>query len=153
MLNGFSPPKTNWTIKATVSACDIADTFIAEAGVGKPECLMILCVGAMHVERQWPPTYFARLIEKISIRFPRLNFGLMGTSAELPLIKAMIAWMSDSSLLNIAAACGKLAIDLFAQTLLLIYNLKIKSVAVSSDQVGKQGAIKTIALDLVFDAV
>lgn len=180
-LNGFSPPQTNWTIAATASACDAADTFIVEAGVGKTEHMLILGVGAMHVDRQWPPTHFARLIEKISARFPHLHFGLMGANAELPLIEAVIAQLSDASrviictrpldqsiallerallyvgndtsLLNIAAACGRPAIGLFAQTLPLIYNPKIKSVAVSSDQVGKPGAIKTIAPDLVFDAV
>ena len=180
-LNGFSPPQTNWTIVATASACDAADTFIVEAGVGKTEHMLILGVGAMHVDRQWPPTHFARLIEKISARFPHLHFGLMGANAELPLIEAVIAQLSDASpiiictrpldqsiallerallnvsndtsLLNIAAACGRPAIGLFAQTLPLIYNPKIKSVAVSSDQVGKPGAIETIAPDLVFDAV
>ena len=152
---------------ATASACDAADTFIVEAGVGKTEHMLILGVGAMHVDRQWPPKYFARLIEKISARFPHLHFGLMGANAELPPIEAVIAQLSDASrvvictrpldqsiallerallyvgndtsLLNIAAACGRPAIGLFAQTLPLIYNPKIKSVAVSSDQVGKPG--------------
>ena len=45
------------------------------------------------------------------------------------------------------------AIGLFEQTQPLMYSPKIKLVSVSSDQVSKQGVIKTIALDLVFDGV
>jgi ADP-heptose:LPS heptosyltransferase len=45
--------------------------------------------------------------------------------------RALLYVGNDTSLLNIAAACGRPAIGLFAQTLPLIYNPKIKSVAVS----------------------
>ena len=45
------------------------------------------------------------------------------------------------------------AIGLFEQTHPLMYSPKIKVVSVSSNQVGKRGVIKTIALDLVFDGV
>ena len=180
-LNGFSPPQTNWTIAVTASAFDAADTFIIEAGVGKTDYILTPGVGAMHVDRQRPPAHFARLIERISARFPHLHFGLMGTNAELPLIEAVIAQLSDASrviictrpldqsialleralpyvgndtsLLNIAAACGRPAIGRFLQTLPLICNPKIKSAAASGDQVCKPGAINTIAPDLVFNAV
>ena len=180
-LKGFTPPRTNWTIAATASAFDAADTFIVEAGVNKTEHMLAPGVGAMHVERRWPTAHFAPLMEKIRARFPHLHFGFMGTNSELPLIEAVIAQLSDAShviirtrpleqsiallerallyvgndtsLLDIAAAFGRPAIGLFPKTLPVIYNPKIKSVAVSADQVGKPGAIKTIAPDLVFDAV
>lgn len=180
-LNGFSPPQTKWKINATAVAREAAATFIAEAGVGKTDQLLILGVGAMHVDRQWPPVHFAKLIEKLSARFPHLYFGLMGAKSELPLIKAVVADLSnasrvitctrpldqsiallerallyvgnDTSLLNIAAACGRPAIGLFAQTNPLIYNDKIKSVSVTGDRIGKPGSIKMIAPQFVFDAV
>jgi len=60
---------------------------------------------------------------------------------------------NDSGLLNIAAACERPAIGLFAQSPPLDYNPNIKAVTVPDGRFGVPGHINTITPDQVFDVV
>jgi ADP-heptose:LPS heptosyltransferase len=51
---------------------------------------------------------------------------------------------NDSGLLNLAAACGKSALGIYAQSRPLDYTPNLHAVAVDESMIGKPGQIKTI---------
>ena len=60
---------------------------------------------------------------------------------------------NDTSLLNIAAACGRPAVGLFAQTRPLDYNPLIAAVPVADGLVGTSGAIARILPEQAYTVV
>ena len=59
---------------------------------------------------------------------------------------------NDSGLLNLAAACGRPALGIYAQSRPLDYTPSLRAVAVENSMLGKPGQIKTIAAVDVFTA-
>ena len=138
-------------------------------------------MGAMHEDRQWPPVHFAALIEKMRVAFPQIRIGIMGAPSErhlldgvldaLPnsddildcsmpmdvaiamLARSLVYVGNDTSLLNIAAACQRPSIGLFAQSKPLDYNPWIKAVCVPDGRFNVPGHIATITPDQVFAAL
>jgi heptosyltransferase-2 len=148
----------------------------------QPVCPIIsIGVGAMDEERLWPAANFARLIARMSNELPDIAFVLIGSPDERPLIESVVSDLpdaeraliavepldmavdllrrsllfvgNDSGLLNIAAACERPAIGLFAQSPPLDYNPNIKAVTVPDGRFGVPGHINTITPDQVFDVV
>jgi ADP-heptose:LPS heptosyltransferase len=73
---------------------------------------------------------------------------------EVALLTAAQAFIgNDSGLLNIAAACGRLAIGFFAQTEPLDYNANIIPVALPDDRFDEAGAIGRITPEQAFSFV
>lgn len=148
----------------------------------QPICPLIsIGVGAMDEERLWPAANFSRLIAMMSDQFPDIAFALVGSPDELALMEFVMSDLpdakralivsgsldtaidlmrrsllfvgNDSGLLNIAAACERPAIGLFAQSSPLDYNPNIKAVTVPDGRFGVPGHINTITPDQVFDLV
>ncbi|MED5351419.1 MAG: glycosyltransferase family 9 protein [Pseudomonadota bacterium] len=97
--------------------------------------MAVFGVGAMDVERQWPQSHFARLAAAIRAKWPGLQIVLTGAPSEALIVQAVMsdeaapaglieksgpldeavaligrarAYIgNDTSLLNIAAACGR----------------------------------------------
>ncbi|MGC6454472.1 MAG: glycosyltransferase family 9 protein [Candidatus Puniceispirillaceae bacterium] len=143
--------------------------------------LIIFGVGAMDAERQWPPACFAQLAASLHAAAPNLKILLMGAPSEMPIIEAVrshaaapagllvnmvpldeaVALLeaarayvgNDTSLLNIAAACGRPAIGIFAQTEPLDYSDNILPVALQDGRFGEAGAITRIVPSQVLDVV
>ena len=142
---------------------------------------MTIGVGAMDVERQWPAAHCAKFVQMMRAAFPTIRIGLMGAPSEIHLIDAvrdavpenadvmpmtmplneaisllgrnLLYVGNDTSLLNIAAACGRPAIGVFAQSKPLDYTHHIKAVSPPDGTYGKPNHIATITADLVFAAV
>jgi len=117
----------------------------------------------------------------MSDQFPDVSFALIGSPDELALMESIMSDLpdakralivsgsldmavevmrrsllflgNDSGLLNIAAACERPAIGLFAQSSPLDYNPNIKAVTVPDGRFGVPGHINTITPDQVFDVV
>ena len=143
--------------------------------------MAVFGVGAMDVERQWPPSYFATLAAKLHQAFPDLKILLMGAPTEQPIIDAVLAdpaspagliatirpldeavaliaaaqayFGNDTSLLNIAAACGRPAIGVFAQTEPLDYSDSIIPVALPTAGLARPGRSGGFRRSRLFDVV
>jgi len=146
-----------------------------------PAPIITFGVGAMDRERQWPEAAFANLVKRLSASYPALSIILMGAPSEQPVIDAVRAKLpeglrvltavqpfdvaiellrrsllfvgNDSSLLNIAAACGRPSLGLFAQSPPLDYNANIRAVSVPDGRYGVPGNIGTITPDQVYAAI
>ena len=188
MANGFGLDPPVWTLSVSQAARTRASAWCAEQGIstglhpGDGGCTMVVFgVGAMDVERQWPPSYFASLAAKLHQAAPDLKIVLMGASSERPIVEAVLADPAapaglisamlpldeavaligsarayignDTSLLNIAAACGRPAIGIFAQTEPLDYSDNIIPVALPDGRFGETGAIRRISAAQAFDVV
>ena len=143
--------------------------------------MVVFGVGAMDVERQWPPSHFARLAAAIRAEWPGLRIVLTGAPSEASIVQAVMldeaapaglieksgpldeavaligaarAYIgNDTSLLNIAAACGRPAIGFFAQTEPLDYSANIIPVALPDGRFGEAGAIGRITPKQAFSVV
>jgi len=141
--------------------------------------MVIFGVGAMDDERQWPPACFAQLAARLQTFAPDMKILLMGAPSEKPIIEAVLAdpaapsgliantapldeavalitsarayFGNDTSLLNIAAACGRPAIGVFAQSEPLDYSDNIIPVALPDGRFGEAGAIRRISASQAFD--
>ena len=56
--------------------------------------MVVFGVGAMDVERQWPPSHFARLAAAIRAEWPGLRIVLTGAPSEASIVQAV---MSDEA--------------------------------------------------------
>lgn len=143
--------------------------------------MVIFGVGAMDDERQWSPACFAELAAKLQSTAPETKILLMGAPSEMPIIEAVLADPAappgliantapldeavalitaarayignDTSLLNIAAACGRPAIGIFAQSEPLDYSDSIIPVALPDGRFGEAGAIRRISAAQAYDMV
>ena len=143
--------------------------------------MVVFGVGAMDVERQWPPSHFARLAAAIRAEWPGLQIVLTGAPSEASIVQAVMsdeavpagliekagpldeavaligaarAYIgNDTSLLNIAAACGQPAIGFFAQTEPLDYSAIIIPVALPDGRFGEAGAMGRITPEQAFSVV
>ena len=143
--------------------------------------MAVFGVGAMDVERQWPQSHFARLAAAIRAKWPGLQIVLTGAPSETLIVQAVMsdeaapaglieksgpldeavaligaarAYVgNDTSLLNIAAACGRPAIGFFAQTEPLDYSANIIPVALPDGRFGEAGAIGRITPEQAFSVV
>lgn len=140
--------------------------------------MVIFGVGAMDDERQWPPSQFAALAARLHKTFPDIKILLMGAPSEMPIIEAVMADPNapagliantapldqavalltaarayvgnDTSLLNIAASCGRPAIGIFAQSEPLDYSDNFIPVSLTDGRFGEPGAITRISADQAF---
>ena len=186
--NGFGLAPPVWTMSVSQAAQARARTWSAEQGIandpargGEGRNMVVFGVGAMDLERQWPPACFAELAACLRRSAPDMKILLMGASSEQPIIEAvltdpaappgLIATMlpldeavaligsarayfgNDTSLLNIAAACGRPAIGIFAQTEPLDYSDNIIPVALPDGRFGEAGAIRRISVAQALDVV
>lgn len=143
--------------------------------------MLIFGVGAMDDERQWPPARFAALAARLHDAWPDIRIMLMGAPSEQPIIEAVLADPqappgliantapldqavalltaarayvgNDTSLLNIAASCGRPAVGIFAQSEPLDYSDNIIPVSLTDGRFGEPGAIKRITADQAFEVV
>ena len=143
--------------------------------------MVVFGVGAMDAERQWPPSQFAQLAVAIRAEWPGLNIVLTGAPSEASIVQAVLsddaapagliekagpldeavaligsarAYIgNDTSLLNIAAACGRPAVGFFAQTEPLDYSDNVIPVALPDGRFGEAGAIRRITVEQVFSVV
>ena len=141
--------------------------------------MVIFGVGAMDDERQWPPACFAELAAMLQSAAPKTKILLMGAPSEMSIIEAVLADPAappgliantapldeavalitaarayignDTSLLNIAAACGRPAIGIFAQSEPLDYSDNIIPVALPDGRFGEAGAIRRISAAQAYD--
>ena len=143
--------------------------------------MVVMGVGAMDDERKWPPAHFAALATRLKDAAPAMRILVMGAPSEQPIIDAVLADPSapadlipntapldeaialinasrlyvgnDTSLLNIAAACGRPAAGIFAQSTPLDYSDSIIPIAEPDGRFGKPGAIARITAAQAFDVV
>ncbi len=143
--------------------------------------MVVMGVGAMDEERKWPPSHFAALAARIKDVAPSLRIVVMGAPSEQPIIDsiltdpvapegliantapldeaialinaARIFVGNDSSLLNLAAACGRPAAGIFAQSRPLDYSDVIIPIVVPEGRFGDPGAIARITAAQAFDVV
>ena len=143
--------------------------------------MVIFGVGAMDEERQWPPSRFASLAAKLHETSPDVKILLMGAPSEMPIIEAVMADPkappgliantapldqavalltaarayvgNDTSLLNIAASCGRPAIGIFAQSEPLDYSDNFIPVRLADSRFGEPGAITRISADQAYEVV
>lgn len=172
LLNDFAINPI-WQLNVTGTASDAADKFMADQEIGSASDMLILGIGAMDKERCWPLEKFVELIILLAVSRPRLICCLMGAPSEQPLVNyifkrlpshikavnaitkldlgiALLARAAgfvgnDSGLLNVAAACGRPALGIYAQSRPLDYTPSLHAVVVDKSMVGKTGQIKTIA--------
>jgi len=143
--------------------------------------MVVMGVGAMDDERKWPPAHFAALAAHLADHSPAMRILVMGAPAEQPIIDSVLADPAapagliantapldeaialinaarlyvgnDTSLLNIAAACGRPAAGIFAQSAPLDYSDAIISIAEPDGRFGDPGAIARIKAAQAFDVV
>jgi len=184
--NGFGLEPPAWTMSASDAARQKARAWCDAQGVPADEAngpdgrdIVIFGVGAMDIERQWPPSCFAQLAARLRDAAPNTAILLMGAPSEAPIIEAvtadphappnLISTMvpldqavallrmarayigNDTSLLNIAAACGRPAVGIFAQSEPLDYSDNIIPVALRDGRFGEAGAIRRISVGQAFD--
>ena len=140
--NGSGLDRPHWHMSANDGAAQAVRAFCDAHNI-KPyssNCpdgrdMVVFGVGAMDVERQWPPSHFARLATAIRAEWPGLQIVLTGAPSEASIVQAVMsdeaapaglieksgpldeavaligaarAYIgNDTSLLNIAAACGR----------------------------------------------
>jgi heptosyltransferase-2 len=143
--------------------------------------MVVMGVGAMDDERKWPPAHFAALAARLRDAAPTMRILVMGAPSEQPIIDAVLADPvapadlipntapldeaialinaarlyvgNDTSLLNIAAACGRPAAGIFAQSAPLDYSEVIIPIAEPDGRFGEPGAIARITAAQAFDVV
>lgn len=143
--------------------------------------MVVMGVGAMDDERKWPPAHFAALAARLSDLAPDMRILVMGAPSEQPIIDAVLADPAapaglipntapldeaialinasrlyvgnDTSLLNIAAACGRPAAGIFAQSTPLDYSDVIVPITAPDGRFGDPGAIARITAAQAFDVV
>jgi len=143
--------------------------------------MVVMGIGAMDEERKWPSSHFAELAARMKDVAPSLRIVVMGAPSEQPIIDAIrtdplapddliantapldeaIALINaarlfvgnDSSLLNLAAACGRPAAGIFAQSRPLDYSDVIIPIAEPDGRFGEPGAIARITAAQAFDVV
>ena len=143
--------------------------------------MVVMGVGAMDDERKWPPAHFAALAARLRNHAPTTRILVMGAPSEQPIIDAVLADPAapaglmantapldeaialinaarlyvgnDTSLLNIAAACGRPAAGIFAQSTPLDYSDAIIPIAEPDGRFGEPGAIARITAAQAFDVV
>lgn len=143
--------------------------------------MVVMGVGAMDDERKWPPAHFAALAARLKDVAPAMRVLVMGAPAEQPIIDAVLADPAapadlipntapldeaialinaarlyvgnDTSLLNIAAACGRPAAGIFAQSTPLDYSDAIIPIAEPDGRFGEPGAIARITAVQALDVV
>ena len=143
--NGFGLDRPHWHMSANDGAaqavrafCDAHNINLCPSNGPDGRDMVVFGVGAMDVERQWPPSHFARLAAAIRAEWPGLRIVLTGAPSEASIVQAVMsdeaapaglieksgpldeavaligaarAYIgNDTSLLNIAAACGRPAI-------------------------------------------
>jgi len=188
LANGFGFENPRWKISTTTRAwnnvreyCDKQS--IAADLVNQPDGrnMVVLGIGAMDNERQWPPSCFAALAAYLDARWPEKKIMLMGSPSEMPIIASIMADPNaplgliantapldeavalltaahafignDSGLLNIAAACGRPTIGIFAQSEPLDYTNNIIAVVPQDNKFGEAGAIGRITPEQAFSVV
>ena len=186
--NGFGLDRPVWTMSARDDAVRAVQGFCDDHHIAADPAdgrdgrnMVVFGVGAMDVERQWPPSRFARLAAAIRAEWPGLTIVLTGAWSEASIMRAVMsdaeapegliemtgsldeavaligasrAYIgNDTSLLNIAAACGRPAIGFFAQTEPLDYSDNIIPVALPDGRFGEQGAIGRITVEQAFSVV
>ena len=143
--------------------------------------MVVMGVGAMDDERKWPPAHFAALAARLRDHAPTMRILVMGAPSEQPIIDAVLADPAapaglipntapldeaialinaarlyvgnDTSLLNIAAACGRPAAGIFAQSTPLDYSDVIVPITAPDGRFGDPGAIARITAAHAFDVV
>ena len=186
--NGFGLDRPHWHMSANDGAaqaicafCDAHNINLYSSNGPDGRDMVVFGVGAMDVERQWPPSHFARLAAAIRAEWPGLQIVLTGAPSEASIVQAVMsdeaapaglieksgpldeavaliggarAYIgNDTSLLNIAAACGRPAIGFFAQTEPLDYSANIIPVALPNGRFGEAGAIGRITPEQAFSVV
>ena len=166
------------TAAAWCDSTDIPEFDQSEDGLRD---MVVMGVTAMDEERMWPPAHFAALAAHIRDFSPRTAILVMGAPSEQPVIDAVLADPAapadlipntapldeavalintsrlyvgnDTSLLNIAAACGRPAAGIFAQSSPLDYSDSIVPIPEPDGRFGEPGAIKRITAAQAFEVV
>lgn len=143
--------------------------------------MVVMGVGAMDDERKWPPAHFAALAARLRDLAPTMRILVMGAPSEQPIIDAVLADPAapadlipyvapldeaialinasrlyvgnDTSLLNLAAACGRPAAGIFAQSPPLDYSDAFVPIIEPGGRFGEPGAIARITAAQAFDVV
>ena len=187
-MNGFGLASPQWRMPPTADAQGAADSWCDHLGIPAfgtsadgVRDMVVMGVGAMDGERQWPPAHFAALAKRLKDVAPAMRILVMGAPSEQPIIDAVLADPSapadlipnmapldeaialinaarlyvgnDTSLLNIAAACGRPAAGVFAQSRPLDYSEVFVPIVVPDGRFGEPGAIARITADQAFDVV
>jgi heptosyltransferase-2 len=188
-LNGFGIDAPVWKMQASKPGRAHAEAFFKahkiaghnnqNKSMGRP--MAVMGIGAMDIERRWPPAQFVKLAAMLAREWPDLAIVVMGGPAEAQIIDTIMADPAapdgliantddldpaieilsqaalyvgnDTSLLNIAAACQRPAIGLFAQSPPLDYNPNILAVSLPSGKFGIPRGIETISPEQAFSAV
>lgn len=174
-------PPTGAAQRAADSWCDdLGIPAFGATGDGLRD-MVVMGVGAMDDERKWPPAHFAALAARLRAHAPATRILVMGAPSEQPIIDAVLADPAapdglipntapldeaialinaarlyvgnDTSLLNIAAACGRPAAGIFAQSTPLDYSDSILPIAEPDGRFGEPGAIARISAAQAFDVV
>ena len=174
-------PPTATAQRAADLWCDQAGISTFGAPADGLRNMVVMGIGAMDEERKWPSSHFAELAARLQEVAPNLRILLMGAPSEQPIIDAICADPSapdtliantapldeaialinaarlfvgnDSSLLNLAAACGRPAAGIFAQSRPLDYSDVIIPIVEPDGRFGEPGAIARISAAQAFDAV
>ncbi len=174
-------PPTADAQRAADKWCDDFDIPAFGTPAGGVRDMVVMGVGAMDDERKWPPAHFAALAARLADHSPAMRILVMGAPAEQPIIDAVLADPAapaglipntapldeaialinaarlyvgnDTSLLNIAAACGRPAAGIFAQSAPLDYSDAIIPIAEPDGRFGEPGAIARITAVQAFDVV
>ncbi|MEC8548889.1 MAG: glycosyltransferase family 9 protein [Pseudomonadota bacterium] len=174
-------PPSEAARRAAAAWCDSVD--IPDFGTPADELrdMVVMGVTAMDEERMWPPAHFAALAARIREFSPATGILVMGAPSEQPVIDAVLADPAapaglipntapldeavalinasrlyvgnDTSLLNIAAACGRPAAGIFAQSSPLDYSDAIVPIPEPDGRFGEPGAINRITAAQAFDVV
>jgi heptosyltransferase-2 len=171
-LNDFNIDPV-WRVNVAPAANVAADTFMKTHNIAAKSKIIILGIGAMNEERCWPLEKFAELITLLAVQRPQMVCCLMGAPSEQPLVDSVFDLLpddvravnaittldvgiallaradgfvgNDSGLLNLAAACGKPALGIYAQSRPLDYTSTLHAVVVEDALIGLSGQITTIA--------
>ena len=174
-------PPTADAQRAADKWCDDFDIPAFGTPVDGVRDMVVMGVGAMDDERKWPPAHFAALAAHLAGHSPAMRILVMGAPAEQPIIDSVLADPAapagliantapldeaialinaarlyvgnDTSLLNIAAACGRPAAGIFAQSAPLDYSDAIIPIAEPDGRFGDPGAIARITAAQAFDVV
>ena len=172
-LNGWQAPQTGWHLAPKPDAIASVRAHLESQSVSIHK-MLILGIGAMHIDRCWPAERFAELITKARAHRPDLDLVIMGGPAErqiaediqskldkpvshcflsfddaiaaLSLAKGYIG--NDTSLLNIAAVLGIETLGLFSQSPPLTYVKNLHHLdVIAEDEYGQAGIICKIEVD------
>ena len=177
----WNMPPTADAQRAADNWCDDLDIPAFGTPGGGLRDMVVMGVGAMDDERKWPPAHFAALAARLRDFAPAMRILVMGAPSEQPIIDAVLADPAapadlipnsapldeaialinasrlyvgnDTSLLNIAAACGRPAAGIFAQSTPLDYSDVIIPIAEPEGRFGEPGAIARITAAQAFDVV